>query len=89
MGGHETKWLLMHIMSNNAPVYLRFQWPFILAMARNQDEKMPIVVFPEGTSTIKGPVANFKSGSFESAKEALAPIQPVTIWYSEPIGMNR
>ena len=58
-------------------------------MACNQDEKLPVLVFPEGTSTIKGPVANFKTGSFESAMEASAPIQPITLWYSEPIGMNR
>ena len=62
---------------------------FFLFMAYNQDQKMPVFVFPEGTSTVKGPVGVFKSGSFDSAKEASAPIQPVTIWYSEPVGMDR
>lgn len=49
-------------------------------------EGILMVIFPEGTRMIKGPVGNFKAGSFKVALKAQAAIVPMTIYNSEMVG---
>jgi len=49
-------------------------------------EGILMVIFPEGTRMIKGPIGNFKAGSFKVAMKAKAPIIPMTIYNSEMVG---
>jgi len=49
-------------------------------------EGILMVIFPEGTRVVKGPVGLFKAGSFKVALKAKAPIVPMTIFDSELVG---
>ena len=51
------------------------------------ESSAPIVVFPEGTSQVKGPPMPFRHGSFHVAYVARRPVQPVALWYSEDVGL--
>ncbi len=44
-----------------------------------------IVVFPEGTRSKGGEIAEFKSGSFRLATDAQAPIVPIALWGTSTI----
>ena len=50
------------------------------------EERTPVLIFPEGTGTENGPPLPFKRGSLLCAHELGVPVQPVSLWYSEPIG---
>jgi len=54
-----------------------------LVEARN-----PVLVFPEGTARESGPPLPFKHGSLLSAYSLNVPVQPVSLWYSESIGLS-
>jgi len=45
-----------------------------------------MVIFPEGTRMIRGPIGSFKAGSFKVATKAKAAIIPMTIYNSEMVG---
>jgi len=49
-------------------------------------EGVLMVIFPEGTRVINGPIGSFKAGSFKVATKAKAPIIPMTIYNSEMVG---
>jgi len=49
-------------------------------------EGILMVIFPEGTRMIKGPIGSFKAGSFKVATKAKASIIPMTIYNSEMVG---
>ena len=49
-------------------------------------EGILMVIFPEGTRMVKGPIGSFKAGSFKVATKAKAPIVPMTIYNSEMLG---
>lgn len=44
-----------------------------------KENKKLIAIFPEGTRSIDGKIADFKGGAFKSAKQYFLPIIPVTI----------
>jgi len=48
---------------------------------------LPVLLFPEGTSQVEGPPRSFRTGGMAVAFEAGVPVQPVALWYSEPIGL--
>jgi len=45
-----------------------------------------MVIFPEGTRIINGPIGTFKAGSFKVATKAKAAIVPLTIYNSHIVG---
>jgi len=49
-------------------------------------EGILMVIFPEGTRVINGPIGLFKAGSFKVATKAKAPIVPMTIFNSQMVG---
>jgi len=49
-------------------------------------EGVLMIIFPEGTRVINGPIGSFKAGSFKVALKAKAPIVPMTIYNSEMVG---
>jgi 1-acyl-sn-glycerol-3-phosphate acyltransferase len=46
-----------------------------------------VLLFPEGTSQVEGPPMPFRDGGLRVAYAAGAPVQPVALRYSEPIGL--
>lgn len=46
-----------------------------------------VLLFPEGTSQIKGPPKPFRIGGMQVAFECGRPVQPVALWYSELVGL--
>ena len=54
--------------------------------AKTVKEGILMVIFPEGTRMINGPVGSFKAGSFKVATKAKAAIVPMTIYNSEKVG---
>ena len=53
---------------------------------KNVKEGILMVIFPEGTRVINGPLGLFKAGSFKVAVKAKAPIVPLTIYNSQMVG---
>ena len=53
-----------------------------------EDSTNPILVFPEGTSQVRGEPMPLRQGSFQVAYSAGRPVQPVALWYSEDIGLD-
>lgn len=53
------------------------------------NENNTVLIFPEGTSTIKGIPESFKPGSFELCKNNNISILPLTIKYNKNIGVNQ
>jgi len=53
------------------------------------EERDPVLVFPEGTGTENGPPSPFKRGALALAFALGVPVQPVSLWYSESIGLAR
>ena len=51
------------------------------------EDQTPVLVFPEGTATERGPPLPFKRGALLSAHALGVPVQPCTLWYSEAIGL--
>jgi len=49
-------------------------------------EGILMVIFPEGTRVVNGPIGLFKAGSFKVATKARANIVPMTIYNSEFVG---
>ena len=52
------------------------------------DEGASVLIFPEGTGTESGPPLPFKRGALLSAYAMSVHVQPVTLWYSESIGLS-
>jgi len=48
---------------------------------------LPVLLFPEGTSQVAGPPRPFRTGGMAVAFDVGTPVQPVALWYSEPIGL--
>ena len=49
--------------------------------------RVPVLLFPEGTSHVQGPPGPFRTGGMHVAFETGRPVQPVALWYSEPLGL--
>ena len=49
-------------------------------------EGILMIIFPEGTRVVNGPIGMFKAGSFRVAKKAKADIVPMTIYNSHLVG---
>lgn len=58
----------------------------ISSAVKTVKEGILMVVFPEGTRVINGPVGLFKAGSFKVAVKAKADIIPMTIFNSQMVG---
>ncbi len=50
-------------------------------------KRVPVLLFPEGTSRVAGPPGPFRTGGMHVAFETGRPVQPVALWYSEPLGL--
>lgn len=51
------------------------------------DDGSAVLLFPEGTSQVRGPPRPFRIGGLQVAFECGRPVQPVALWYSEPVGL--
>lgn len=58
----------------------------ISSAVKTVKEGILMVIFPEGTRVINGPVGLFKAGSFKVAVKAKADIVPMTIYNSQMVG---
>jgi 1-acyl-sn-glycerol-3-phosphate acyltransferase len=45
------------------------------------DENRPVLIFPEGTTSLGNEVLKFHSGLFQAAIDARVPVQPITLHY--------
>ena len=60
----------------------------LAASRRSLDRKIPITVFPEGTTTIGDRLLPFKTGVFDLCTETGYPALPVSIRYESPEGLQ-
>lgn len=51
------------------------------------EEGSAVLLFPEGTSQVRGPPKPFRIGGLQVAFECGRPVQPVALWYSENVGL--